>query len=385
MVIELVETAAHRADIRAWAALSVGGVAANDRIRLVEVERDGLRLKPPGEARALLRGVLRSIRSVVTPLPLPPRLRETARTVYARLAVAAAAARRGRSSEEAGDTLSLLLVPGMFWHGNIATRSRRLAEDGVPLRFVLYDLFPLRHPEWYPSPQSEVFREALGHLVAASERIVTLSQDVARQVVEHYPQVTGRVHVAVPALHAHSPRIKPDQTPAPVSGPFLLALSTIEPRKNHRLILDAWSRVRLDPRAGDAQLVTAGGQGWLADDIEAEIARNGARLRIVRVDQATDSVVEALYRDCVATVHASWEEGFGLPVRESVARGIPTLMSSTIPRDGLPDGSFRTFDPSDVEGLAALMVEAIIARPQRGPVASGPGTGWESVVSALVD
>lgn len=376
----------HRTDIRAWAALSMGGPAADDRIQLVEFSLDGLGWKL-ARTRGLRRRGLRLFRAAVSPLPIPSRLRRTARAAYARLAIAAAASRQGRRVAHATENPSLLVVPGMFWHGEIAARSRRLAKEGVPVRIVLYDLFPLRHSEWYPPQGGEEFRDALGQLVPASDRIVTLSEEVARQVVEHYPQVAGRVRVAVPAIHAHSPRMAPDQrpVPAPVSGPFLLALSTVEPRKNHRLILDAWVRVRADPSAGDAQLVIAGRRGWLADDIEAEIARNGARLRIIRINQPTDTVVDALYRDCIATVHASWEEGFGLPARESVARGIPTLMSSTIPRDGLPDGSFRTFDPIDVEGLAELMLETIVVGPQRGPVASGEGTGWEPVVSALVD
>jgi glycosyltransferase involved in cell wall biosynthesis len=99
----------------------------------------------------------------------------------------------------------------------------------------------------------------------------------------------------------------------------------------------------------------------------------------------TDAQVDALYRDCLATVHASWAEGFGLPARESVVRGIPTLMSSTIPRDGLPDGTYALFDPADPAALAALVLDVVERRPARTPIALGPGTGWEPVLSALVD
>jgi glycosyltransferase involved in cell wall biosynthesis len=159
----------------------------------------------------------------------------------------------------------------------------------------------------------------------------------------------------------------------------------VEPRKNVRATLDAWRIVRADPRAAGTRLVIAGRRGWRSEDVEAEIARDGERLGIVRLDHITDAEVDALYRDCLATVHASWAEGFGLPARESVVRGIPTLMSSTIPRDGLPDGRYALFDPADPAALAALIMDVIERRPERTPLALGSGTGWEPVLSALVD
>ncbi len=170
-----------------------------------------------------------------------------------------------------------------------------------------------------------------------------------------------------------------------MDGPFVLSLSTVEPRKNVGAILDAWRIVRADPRTSGVRLVIAGRRGWKTEDLESRIARDGERLGIVRLDHLTDAQVDALYRDCLATVHASWAEGFGLPARESVVRGIPTLMSSTIPRDGLPDGTYALFDPTDPTSLAALITDVIATRPARTPIALGTGTGWEPVLSALVD
>jgi hypothetical protein len=60
-------------------------------------------------------------------------------------------------------------------------------------------------------------------------------------------------------------------------------------------------------------------------------------------------------------------------------------MSSTIPRDGLPDGRYALFDPADPAALAALIMDVIERRPERTPLALGSGTGWEPVLSALVD
>lgn len=385
VVSELLDTAYARPDIRGWPAVTIGGLDADEMPGLVEVSPDSLRWEThQGGARAKLR-LLKVARRMIVRLRIPRRTRRAAKSVYARLALRYGGIRAlnvaARASPEA------LLVPGGFWSGDSAGRIRRLAGRGVPVRLIVYDLFPVRNPEWCVPELCREFEEALDALAPICDRIVTLSQEVANQVAERYPASAGRITFALPTLEAHAPRWEASAGGSPVAlgGPFVLALSTVEPRKNHRVILDAWRLVRQDARTGDARLVIAGRRGWKTDDIEAEIATSAQRLGIVRLGNATDQMVEALYRDCLATIHASWAEGFGLPVRESVARGIPTLMSSTIPRDGLPHGTYRTFDPTDAQGLADLMVDAIAAGHVRTPVVLGQGTGWEPVLSALVD
>jgi len=386
VVSELLDTAYARPDIRAWAAISIGGLRPHERLLLSEVARESLRWEAhPGGPDWRLRG-LRRAREVIARLPIPWRLRRAAKEAYARLSFAAAGIDIVDRSDE-GARPEILVVPGGFWNGDSAARLRRLADEGVPTRVIVYDLYPVTNPEWCVPESVHSFDEAFGMLMPVANRVVTLSREVADQVVERYPAVNGRVRVAVPALEAHAPHSAAGggEVPSPVDGPFLLALSTVEPRKNLRLVLDAWCMVRDDPRAATVRLVVAGRRGWKSEDIEAEIARDGEPLGIVRLDNVTDAQVDALYRDCLATVHASWAEGFGLPARESVVRGIPTLVSSTIPRDGLPDGTYALFDPTDAAALAALMLDVIERRPARTPIVLGPGTGWEPVLSALID
>jgi glycosyltransferase involved in cell wall biosynthesis len=384
VVYELLDTAYARTDIRAWPAVSVGGGPAGEQLRLAEIDPDDLRGETPQVSVSLRLRSLRLARRAVGRLPLPRPVRRRVKTAYAWFALGLGGIRAVRYS--APDAPGLLLVPGAFWGGSSANLIDRVAGLGVPVRMIVYDLLPLRDPEWFLPQWCREFEEALDMLAPACDRIVTLSEEVAGQVAERYPASAGRIRVAVPSLGAHAPRSGAlSDLRAPVAGPFLLALGTVEPRKNHRVILDAWRLAREDPRAAGTRLVIAGRRAWKADHIEADIARDAERLGIIRLFHATDPVVEALYRDCLATVHASWAEGFGLPARESVVRGIPTLMSSTIPRDGLPDGTYRLFDPRDPAHLAAEMIEAIVAGLIRTPVSVGEGTGWEPVLSALVD
>ncbi len=386
VVSEILDTALARPDLRAWPAVTIGGIRPGERLVVSQVSRDSLRWEAhQGGPGVTLRGLRRS-RAVIAGLPIPGRLRGRVKQAYVRLALSVGGIgiveREGATARP-----DILLAPGYAGIPDTAARLRRLADEGLAPRVIVYDFFPMTHPEWCVPGMDRDFAVAFDMLMPVADRVVTLCREVADQVAERYPQVEGRLRVAVPTLEAHAPRPAPDRgaVPSPVDGPFILALSTVEPRKNVGAVLAAWRIVRADPRTAGVRLVIAGRRGWKTEDVEAEIARDGERLGIVRLDHVTDAQVDALYRDCLATVHASWAEGFGLPARESVVRGIPTLMSSTIPRDGLPDGTYALFDPADPARLAELMTEVIVDRPARTPIALGPGTGWEPVLSALVD
>ncbi len=386
VVSEILDTALARPDLRAWPAVTIGGLRPGERLVISEISRGSLRWEAhQGGPSRSLRGLRRS-RAVIAALPIPGRVRGRVKQAYVRLALSVGGIGIVENDGAAARP-EILLAPGYVGSPDTAARLRRLADEGLPPRVVVYDFFPLTHPEWCVPGMDRDFGVAFDMLMPVADRVVTLCREVADQVVERYPRVEGRLRVAVPTLAAHAPHAAPDASAvlSPVDGPFILALSTVEPRKNVGAILAAWRIVRADPRAAGMRLVIAGRRGWRSEDIEAEIARDGDRLGIVRLDHVTDAQVDALYRDCLATVHASWAEGFGLPARESVVRGIPTLMSSTIPRDGLPDGTYGLFDPTDPARLAELMIDVIARRPARTPIALGPGTGWEPVLSALVD
>jgi alpha-1,2-rhamnosyltransferase len=326
----------------------------------------------------------------------------TAKTAYTRLVVASVGPHASVSGNHGAE--DLILVPGAFWFGRYADRIIDLARHGRPVRIVVYDLFPVRNPEWVESEFSREFTQALDAIAPLADRIVTMSRQVAAQVAERYPETRARIRLGVPAIWAHrqptgarfgepvaplvggSGAVIRDNSALPfVPQSFLLAVSTVEPRKNHRAIIDAWRLAKRDPRLADAGLVIAGRHGWMADEIEAEISRDAERLQIVRLDHATDDEISNLYDRCSATVHASWAEGFGLPVRESIAQGIPTLVSTAIPLDGLTGDTYTLFDPRDAKGLSALMVSAVVTGHVRAPIPTGEGTGWEPMLSALID
>ena len=106
-----------------------------------------------------------------------------------------------------------------------------------------------------------------------------------------------------------------------MTGRFVLVVGTVEPRKNHLSLVRAFRRVRR--RHIGVSLVLAGPDGWLTEELEAEL--DGPD--VIRLGAVTDEQLDALY--CLATVvaTASIYEGFGLPLLEGLAWGRPVVAS----------------------------------------------------------
>jgi O-antigen biosynthesis alpha-1,2-rhamnosyltransferase len=396
VVVELLDTASVRPDVEAWPAVAID-VGPGVGPRLDEIPRNSIQgdvlqvgdsqLSGSAEPPFRLR-LLRAARALVVRVPMSMGLRRRAKSLYLSLVDPggpAAATLPGRRPD-------LVLAPGAFWYGDLPAQMERLARQGLPVRIIIYDLFPITNPEWCDARLCRDFAASLETVVPICDRVVILSEPVARDVAKAFPELSGRIRVAAPDLIAHAPKSQaaPRRPSTEQSiGQFIFALGTVEPRKNHRALLDAWRIVCRSGKHPKASLVIVGRYGWQSDDLEAEIERFASELRIVRLKLASDGEVEWLYARCSATVHPAWAEGLGLPPRESIARGIPTIISSVIPTDGLPDDLpdelFQRFDPRNVDRLAELMSKALAAGPVRYPVARGDGTGWEPVLDALLD
>lgn len=362
--------------------VSIVDALATSTVTLAEVAEGTLNAAAADAHGSPLRGILHAGRGSVARLPLPRSMRNSIRTVYLRLAVHSFAT--GAGARDLASNLAALIVPS--WNAAPPERIQRLAASGVAVRLVVHDLFPITNPGWFPRQFGLTFHETMDAIVPWCERFVVLTPQVARTLERVYPTSRGRIRVGTPTLAVGRVRTRPAARPLPpaIRSEYILALSTVEPRKNLATVLEAWRIAKREPRLADTQLVVAGQRGWLSADVESEIRRDAPHFDIVRLPRVDDDLADALYGRCLATVHASWAEGYGTPVRESIARGIWTIVSSAIPSDGLPEGAYSVFNPASPSELAVLIVEAAAAGKGRRPVQLGAGNGWEPVLQPLV-
>ena len=139
---------------------------------------------------------------------------------------------------------------------------------------------------------------------------------------------------------------------------FVLFVGTIEPRKNLAGIIRAFARMKT--RGADPlQLVIVGGQGWLSDGLEAQIAASGLSADILRWGRASDEELCALYNLATVYAYPSLYEGFGLPILEAFACRTPVVTSATSSCGEVAGDAALTVDPADDVALADALSRCV--------------------------
>ena len=195
----------------------------------------------------------------------------------------------------------------------------------------IHDLTCLEHPEWHTRRTRLLFSVASTRAARRADVVLTHSEFVRRQVVRELHVAEARTVVIPPPLgHAFAalPReaaLERVRRRFDLSPPFVLHVGTLEPRKNHVTLIDAFERMR---RAGfPGPLVLVGQDGWRFAPITARLAASPEARHVMRVRDADDTDLAALYGTCTCTAFPSLAEGFGMPLLESMACGAACVVS----------------------------------------------------------
>jgi glycosyltransferase involved in cell wall biosynthesis len=294
----------------------------------------------------------------------PGALAQHLRNSSARDAASAATARVSFAELAAPGDIMLML--GATWsHPDYGGLIRRQCKaNGLRFALLIYDLIPVRRPEWNDRVVVRAFRRWIENTLPVCNWVFAISRATAADV-EAYAREQG---IALPGPVVTLPlgselRQSPGTRSArlPPTGSYALMVSTIEARKNHLLLFRVWRRL-LDemPREQVPTLVFAGRVGWLVADLMQQIANTenlGGKLIII--ESPSDAELAALYDGCLFTLFPSLFEGWGLPVTESLGFGKPCLIAN---RTSLPEAGgalVRSFDPDNLNDAYAVIRDAI--------------------------
>lgn len=263
----------------------------------------------------------------------------------------------------------------------------RLASSGVIVMTMVHDVMPILFPHWFADRQVEAFSEWLMAHVRESRMFLTNSErtsaDLIRLAADHGVDLDGSVTRVTLGADFTNTVPEPVDMPAGITR-FLLVVGTVEPRKNHELVLDAWERVSADePGLG---LVLVGKEGWMVDDLVERI-RSHPRFEqtLLWLGGIEDAELVWLYRNAFLTIAPSHYEGLGVPVIESMLNGCPVICSTggALPEAG--GGLTEMIDPSDVDGLVDLLELHLGDRAHHEHVVERIATysppGWETTAS----
>jgi glycosyltransferase involved in cell wall biosynthesis len=221
----------------------------------------------------------------------------------------------------------------------------------TPLVVTVHDLAVLRRPEWFNRWTRAYSRAAVPRVVRAAARLIAVSEFTKRELVDLLGVPPAKIRVVPNGVESV---FTPDGPRA--EGEYVLAVGTLEPRKNLARIA----------AAVDGELRVVGGRGWGGVELPSNVVWLGS------VD---DEELARLYRGARCLVYASLYEGFGLPVAEALGCGCPVVTTAGSTMEELAGKDATYVAATNVESIRDGIARAFRPEPRR--VAT-----WQDVAGA---
>jgi glycosyltransferase involved in cell wall biosynthesis len=241
----------------------------------------------------------------------------------------------------------------LYWYlGALPRRARALdvlhcptfrapLRSPVPLVVTVHDLAVLRHPRAFNRWARTYGRVFVPRVARAADRVIAVSEFTRRELVDLAGVDESRVRVIPNAADA---AFAPEGPAA--EGDYVLAVGTLEPRKNLRRLGQAM-------RGLDLELRIVGARGWRQSDVDVQLHR------FRWLGRVSDETLASLYRGARVVAYPSIYEGFGIPVLEAMACGAPVVTSDRGALAEVADGAAVLVDPFDPGAIRAGIEEAV--------------------------
>jgi alpha-1,2-rhamnosyltransferase len=266
-------------------------------------------------------------------------------------------------AHRAGDQLVLL---DSSWHANFFPLAEQLKREGVGIISVIYDLIPLTHPQFCDAGLVKVFNDWFDWIARTADGYVAISTTIRDQVREEMLRRIGTQQVGQrwfdyfylgSELDLSEADAKVDRGLLDMfqtTDPVFLMVSTIEPRKNHAYLLEAFELAWAT--GSKARLCIVGKIGWKCDALIERIRQHPElNRRLFMYNSLSDKSLEHAYSHATALVFPSHVEGFGLPLVEAMQRKLPA-MASDIPVFREIGGDYMAyFDLANPQSLSDLV------------------------------
>jgi glycosyltransferase involved in cell wall biosynthesis len=227
----------------------------------------------------------------------------------------------------------------------------------------------LHFPEAFTPALVNYLNKVVPRSVRQASHILADSEATRRDILERYAVRDEKVTVLYSGV---SERFKPVENESRLrkvrekyrigKRPYVLSVSTLQPRKNYEMLIRAFKDIAAtEPH----NLVIAGGKGWLYERVLEEISLQGLDDRVRLIGFADDDDLPALYSGASLFAYPSWYEGFGLPLLEAMACGVPILNSNASCLPEVAGAATRQLPPDDEPAWTAAMASLLADSSQR--------------------
>ena len=271
-------------------------------------------------------------------------------------------------------------------HANLTDRMMRALRKvpGLQIAVMVHDTIPLDYPAFTRQGQAKIFGRKLAVVSRHADAVIHTAASNQRQTEVHLANL-GRVPRAVVApLGVTLATPDPSQLPKDLTleAPYFVTIGTIEPRKNHRLLLDIWDSLAQTGRPLP-RLLILGNRGWADPALLARLDRGVPGVQVF--SGLSDGAMAAVLQGSRALLFPSLAEGFGLPPFEAAGMGIAVVSSNlSVIRDGLLDYPVY-LDPSDsYSWMETIIGHSAGERPKEMKRVGVEVPSWEKHFNAVL-
>lgn len=229
--------------------------------------------------------------------------------------------------------------------------------SGKPMVLTVHDLTFQLFPEVHEWIKRYYFPAMIKAAVGKARAVIAISESTSEDLHRLLPASRGKTAVTLLAARSLGESTPLTPTRHPDGDGYMVFVGTVEPRKNLTRLVTAWQSLAPAIR-GKAKLVVAGATGWMVDEL---VGRLNSADAIEFRGHVSDRELADLMHGAMAFLYPSLYEGFGLPIVEAMAYGIPVLTSNVGATREIAEGAAILVDPNSVDsiraGLARLLTD----------------------------
>ncbi len=225
----------------------------------------------------------------------------------------------------------------------------------VPKVIMIFDLAYLAFPQFFQKRDQMQLEKWTAESVKNAAHIITISEATKKDIIKYYGFDPKRITVCYPGKDetVYRPivdreKIKQINEKYKIDSPYIIFVSTLQPRKNLLRLIEAFHKIEGLKLVVVGKTSGSGRQGWMYEEILNKPRQLGIEEKIIFTGFVPDSELPYLINGALAYIQPSLYEGFGIPVVEAMACGVPVLISNNSSLPEAAGDAGLTFDPTSV-------------------------------------